>query len=80
MDALEVIIGAIVGGIISLLVAWQFYKKATKDLIEETAELKLVSQLIIFKLQYPDAQTKIKMNNDGDVIGLEFVKSENQKS
>lgn len=80
MDALGVIIGAIVGGIITSLVAWMFYKKATNDLIEITAELKLVSQLIIFKLQYPDTPTEIKMDDEGNVVGLKFTKSANVKS
>jgi hypothetical protein len=72
--------GVLFGGIITLLVVRKFYKKADKDLDDKTKKLKLVSELIIYKLQYPDAQTEIKMDDDGDVIGLKFMMSGSSKS
>jgi len=72
---INVTIGVVMGGIITYLVAWCYYRRAAKDLKDTAAELGLVSQLIIYKLQYPDMPTEIVMNDAGHVSGLKFKAS-----
>jgi peptidoglycan biosynthesis protein MviN/MurJ (putative lipid II flippase) len=63
-------IGVIFGGIITWIVAWYYYMKAGKELLEESKILKQTSDLILYKLQYPDAPTELKRNEKGEVVGL----------
>jgi hypothetical protein len=63
-------IGIIVGGAITWLVAWIYYKKAGDQLLAESRKLKLTTDLVLYKLQYPDTPTQIKRDEHGDVVGL----------
>ena len=67
---LSTAIGVSLGGIITWLVAWFYYKRAGDELLAESRKLKLSSDLILYKLQYPDAPTELKRNDAGDVVGL----------
>lgn len=68
--AIATAIGVILGGVITWFVAWLYYKKAGNQLIAESNKLKLTTGLVLYKLQYPDAPTQLKRNEDGEVIGL----------
>ncbi len=63
-------IGVIFGGVITWGVAWIYYIKAGKELLAESKRLKETSDLILYKLQYPDATTELKRNEKGEVVGL----------
>ena len=63
-------IGVILGGVITWFVAWLYYKKAGEQLVAESNKLKLTTDLVLYKLQYPDTPTQLKRNENGDVIGL----------
>ncbi len=63
-------IGVILGGVITWIAAWYYYLKAGKELLEESKKLKQTSDLILYKLQYPDAPTELKRNENGEVVGL----------
>jgi hypothetical protein len=63
-------VGTLCGAIITWLVSRHYYKKAGDELIKESEKLKLTSDLIIYKLQYPDATTEIMRNQKGEVTGL----------
>ena len=63
-------VGVILGGVITWGVSWYFYKKAGDELNVEAKQLKLTSDLIMYKLQYPDTPTQIKRDEKGNVTGL----------
>jgi hypothetical protein len=64
------LIGIVLGGFITWIVSRYYYKKAGNELLNESRKLKLMSDLIIYKLQYPDTPTEIKRDTNGDVTGL----------
>ena len=73
MDAQKIIatvIGIILGGLITWFVSWKYYVKAGNELLAESQKLKQTSDLILYKLQYPDAKTELKRNEKGEVTGL----------
>jgi hypothetical protein len=63
-------IGIILGGLITWGVALVYYKKAGNELIAESKKLKQATDLILYKLQYPNAPTQLKRNENGEVVGL----------
>lgn len=63
-------IGVILGGIITWVVSRFYYRKAGKELLSESQKLRLTSELIMYKLQYPDTPTQIKRNENGVIVGL----------
>lgn len=67
---LATVIGIIFGGLITWFVARYYYKKAGDELLQESKKLKLSSDLILYKLQYPNTPTQIKYNEQGAVVGL----------
>lgn len=69
-NAISTIIGVLCGGLITWIASWHYYRKAGKELLAESKKLKLTSDLILYKLQYPDAPTQLKRNENGDVVGL----------
>jgi peptidoglycan biosynthesis protein MviN/MurJ (putative lipid II flippase) len=50
-------VGVILGGLITWLAAWYYYKKAGDELLAESKKLKLTSDLVLYKLQHPEAPT-----------------------
>jgi hypothetical protein len=69
--------GVILGGLITWVTAWYYYKKAGDQLLDESRKLKQTSDLILYKLQYPNAQTQLKRNQNGEVVGLTVEMSAN---
>jgi hypothetical protein len=67
---ISTISGVIIGGLITWLVSKYYYVKAGDQLISESQKLKLTSDLILYKLQYPDTPTQLKRNENGEVTGL----------
>ena len=63
-------IGVILGGGITWIAAWYYYKRAGDELLAESKKLKQTSDLILYKLQYPDTSTQLKRNESGEVDGL----------
>jgi hypothetical protein len=62
-------VGVAIGGVITWLVSWYYYKKAGDELKQETTELRRLTNLVLHGLE--DAGS-IKLNRDtsGKVIGL----------
>jgi len=67
---METAIGVLLGGIITWFASRYYYLKAGQELLEESKKLKQTSDLILYKLQYPDAKTELKRNERGEVTGL----------
>jgi hypothetical protein len=63
-------LGILLGGVITWIAARYYYVKAGKELLAESKKLKLTSDLILYKLQYPDAPTHLKRNETGEVTGI----------
>jgi hypothetical protein len=63
-------IGVILGGLITWFFSWKYYVNAGNELLKESKKLKETSDLILYKLQYPDAITQLKRNEKGEVTGL----------
>ena len=63
-------LGILLGGAITWIAAWYYYKRAGEELIAESRKLKLTSDLILYKLQHPDTPTQLKRNESGEVVGL----------
>jgi hypothetical protein len=68
--SIETILATLVGGVVTWLVAWYYYKRAGDELLAESKKLKLASDLILYKLQYPDTPTQLRRNDSGEVVGL----------
>lgn len=64
------LIGVIAGAVVTFFVSKYYYIKAGKELLAESQKLKLTSDLILYKLQHPDAKTQLKRNEKGEVTGL----------
>lgn len=64
------LIGVIAGAVVTFLVSKYYYIKAGKELLAESQKLKQTSDLILYKLQHPDAKTHLKRNEKGEVTGL----------
>jgi hypothetical protein len=63
-------VGVILGGLITWFAAWYYYKRAGAELLSESARLKLTTDLVLYKLQYPDTPTQLKRNGKGEIVGL----------
>ncbi|MDB9782335.1 hypothetical protein OAB88_04435 [Winogradskyella sp.] len=64
------VLGTILGVLVGFFISYFFYRRSTKELEKQANRLKLASDLILYKLQYPSAETEIKRDDSGDVIGL----------
>ncbi len=60
----------LLGGLLTWIAARHYYQRAGKELLLESKKLKQASDLILYKLQYPDTPTHIKRNESGDAVGL----------
>jgi hypothetical protein len=64
------LIGVIAGAVVTYFVSRYYYIKAGKELLNESQKLKQTSDLILYKLQHPDAKIQLKRNEKGEVTGL----------
>ena len=67
---LSTVVGVISGSVVTWFAAWYYYKKAGDELLLESQKLKQTSDLILYKLQFPDTPTQLKRNEKGEVVGL----------
>lgn len=70
---ISIAIGVIIGGIITWIFTYLYYKRAGEELRSQSKKLKLTSDLIIYKLQYPDAKTEIVYDSNGEVTGWKVI-------
>ena len=64
------VISVFAGGLITYFAAKCYYEKASDDLTVESKKLRLLSEMILYKLQHPDAITETIFNEEGIVVGL----------
>lgn len=67
------ILGTILGVLVGYFMSYYFHKKASDNLEKQANKLKLASDLMLYKLQQPNAKTLLKTDEDGDVIGLKVT-------
>ena len=64
------ILSVIVGGLITWLVSWIYYKRAGDELRDEAGSLRAATNAILYIQQNPGAKVEIQRDNRGHVIGL----------
>ena len=63
-------ISVLIGGLITWVAAWCYYKKAGVELLKETALLRKANMAIVYMLDHPDASIEVRRDNEGNPIGL----------
>jgi len=64
------LISVLLGGVITWLAAWIYYKKAGDDLKKEAALLKKATAAIVYFLEHPDAEIEVRRDVYGNPVGL----------
>ena len=65
----SVVVGVVVGGVITLLCSWLFYLKAAKGLKSETAELRRLIALVLRSMEEAGL-AELNRDESGTMIGL----------
>jgi hypothetical protein len=65
-------VGIFIGGIITWLVAWYYYRKAGQELKQEAAELRRLNNLMLHGMEHAD-WIKLTRNNFGQILGFEQI-------
>ncbi len=68
--ALATLISIFVGGLITWVAAWIYYKRAGDEFRAETALLKRAKVAVAYMLEHPEAEIKVRRDNAGNPIGL----------
>jgi len=63
-------VSVLVGGGITWLAAWVYYKRAADDLRQGATLLKKATAAIIYFLEHPDAEIEVRRDPDGNLVGL----------
>ena len=66
------IMGTIMGGLITWIVARFYYKKASKDLISESAELRELNRLMLLGMEHAGL-IKLTKDNKNNILGFEQI-------
>ena len=67
---LATLVSVLIGGGITWLAAWVYYKRAADNLTEEATLLKKATAAIIYFLEHPDAEIEVRRDAKGNPIGL----------
>ncbi len=69
-DLLATTVSVALGGFITWYVARRYYRKAAVELKEEAAQLRKLSQFILYMLKNPGADIDFERDEHGNVTGL----------
>jgi len=64
------LLSVLVGGAITWLASWIYYKKAGNDLRRETELLRKANMAAVYMLEHPDASVEVQRDSAGNPIGL----------
>jgi hypothetical protein len=65
-----VLIGSLIGGVFTWVVAWIYYKRAGDELKAEAAALHRAASAIVYFLEHPDANIEVQRDSQGRITGL----------
>ena len=68
----SIFFGVLFGGLITLLVSYLYYKKASKDLTVATDKINKMVNFVVHILDQNDNQWKVKWNEKGNPIRLDL--------
>src|SRR5437667_10668037 len=68
--AIATLISMFVGGLITWLVAWMYYKRAGDEFRAETSQLKKANRVVAYMLEHPDAEIEVRCDKEGNPTGL----------
>ena len=68
--SLETLIATAIGALVTFIAAHFYYAKAGAELRAEAKRLREVTDLVLYKLQHPEAKTEIRRDANGHVVGL----------
>lgn len=68
--AIATLVGIFIGGGITWLAAWIYYKKAGDELKKETALLRKANMAIVYMLEHPNAKAEVSRDAEGNPVGL----------
>ncbi len=63
---LSVVVGSVIGGLVTWFFSWKYYQKAGDDLRAETELLKKANRVIVFMLENPQADFLVKHDAFGN--------------
>ena len=69
-DNVGTILSVVVGGLITWLVSWVYYKRAGNELRDEAASLRAATNAILYIQQNPGAKVEVQRDGKGDIAGL----------
>lgn len=69
---MSTVLGIFIGGIITWLVAWYYYREAGQELKNEAAELRRLNALMLHGMEYA-GWIKLSRDNSGQILGFEQV-------
>ena len=64
------LLSVFLGGAITWLASWIYYKKAGNDLRQETELLRKANIAAVYMLEHPDANIEVQRDEAGNPIGL----------
>jgi hypothetical protein len=67
---ISTMVSVLLGGLITWLTAWVYYRKAGEDLKDEAALLRKANAAIIYYLEHPDAEIKARYDVEGNLVDL----------
>ncbi len=68
--AMATLFSVFVGGLITWLAAWIYYKKAGDEFRKETVLLKKANMVIAYMLEHPGAEVEVRRDESGNPVGL----------
>ena len=71
---ISVVVSILLGAVITLGVAWFFYRRASKDLAEETAKLRRISSVIATALEEAHLARLVR-DEQGEITGLHLERT-----
>jgi hypothetical protein len=64
------LISTLIGGAITWICAWFYYKRAGDELRKEAALLQKATSTIIYFLEHPEAEVKVQRDAAGRAVGV----------
>jgi hypothetical protein len=64
------LVSILIGGAITWICAWFYYKRAGDELRKEAAILQKATSAIIYFLEHPEAEVKVQRDDAGRAVGF----------